>query len=67
MLTNLNSSTLDVALPVVSRHFDSSAVASSWVLLSYMLVTTALMLVYGRLADMFGRRRLYILGLVVFT
>jgi EmrB/QacA subfamily drug resistance transporter len=66
LLTNLNTSTLDVALPVVSRHFNSSAVASSWVLLSYMLVTTSLMLVFGRLADMFGRRRLYILGLVVF-
>ncbi|BEP11781.1 MFS transporter [Acidothermaceae bacterium B102] len=67
ILTGLNSSTLDVGLPTVSRHFDASPTQASWFLLSYMLVNTALILLFGRLADMIGRRRLYIAGLAVLT
>ena len=38
-----------------------------WVLLGYLLITTALVPVVGRLADMFGRKRLYVAGFAVFT
>jgi EmrB/QacA subfamily drug resistance transporter len=58
---------LDVALPVVVRHFDASATAASWALLTYMLVTTILVLAFGRLADILGRRRLYMAGLGTLT
>ena len=67
MLTGLNSSTLDVGLPAVSRHFHASPSQASWILLSYMLVNTVLILVFGRLADILGRRQLYIAGLGIFT
>jgi EmrB/QacA subfamily drug resistance transporter len=67
LLTGLNASTLDVALPVVVRHFKASATAASWILLSYLLVSTVLILPFGRLADIIGRRRLYLAGLAVLT
>ena len=67
LLATVNTSTLDVALPVVVRHFDASATAASWALLSYMLVITVLILTFGRLADMIGRRRLYLIGLATLT
>lgn len=67
ILTAVNSSTLDVALPAVSRHFNATPSEASWILLSYMLVTTVLILAFGRLADLLGRRLLYIAGLLVFT
>jgi EmrB/QacA subfamily drug resistance transporter len=67
LLTGVNTSSLDVALPSVARHFDASPTAASWTLLSYMLVMTILILAFGRLADMVGRRRLYLLGLGVLT
>lgn len=67
MLTLLNVGTLNVALPVVAKHFHASAITANWILLSYMLFNTIFILIFGRLADMFGRRRLYILGLSVFT
>ena len=67
MLTNLNTSTLDVALPVVARHFHASAGQASWILLVYMLVTTVLILSFGRLADIVGRKQVYLLGLAIFT
>jgi len=56
-----------VALPVVARHFDASATAASWTLLTYMLVNTILILAFGRLADIVGRRRLYLFGLGTLT
>ncbi|MEV4089614.1 MFS transporter, partial [Nonomuraea fuscirosea] len=67
IVTALGSSSLNVALPEVVRHFDSSAAAASWILLSFMLANTVLMVVFGRLADMFGRRSLYLWGLAVYT
>jgi EmrB/QacA subfamily drug resistance transporter len=65
--TALGTSSLNVALPDVVRHFDASAAAASWMLLSFMLANTVLMVVFGRLADMFGRRSMYLWGLVVYT
>lgn len=67
LLSGANTSTLDVALPTVARHFDATATEASWLLLSYMLVNTGLIVVFGRLADIMGRRRLYLAGLAVFT
>jgi EmrB/QacA subfamily drug resistance transporter len=67
LLTGLNASTLDVALPSVVRHFSASATAATWILLSFLLVTTVLVVPFGRLADIIGRRRLYLIGLGLLT
>jgi len=67
LLTGLNASTLDVALPSVVRHFSASATAATWILLSFLLVTTVLVVPFGRLADIIGRRRLYLAGLSLLT
>ena len=66
-LAGVNTSTMDVALPTVSRHFGASASGASWTLLSYMLVTTVLVFVFGRVADMVGRRRMYLTGIALLT
>ncbi|WP_064076985.1 MFS transporter [Prescottella equi] len=63
----LGISGLTVALPTVTRELGAGAAQSTWILLGYMLVTTALILVFGRLADIIGRRPLYLAGLVVFS
>ena len=67
ILMALNSSALNTALPTVVRHFHASNGTASWILLSYLLVSTVLTLVFGRCADLFGRRRMYLTGLAVFT
>ncbi|MFI6344235.1 MFS transporter [Streptomyces sp. NPDC050560] len=67
LLSGTNTSTLDVALPVVARHFSANATQASWIVLSYMLVNTVLILVFGRVADIVGRRRLYFVGLGILT
>ena len=67
MLQALNLGTLNVALPEVSEHFNAGPVATSWILLSYMLFNTVLILVFGKVADIYGRRGLYLFGLAEFT
>jgi EmrB/QacA subfamily drug resistance transporter len=67
LLSGLNASTLDVALPAVVRHFDTSATAATWILLSYLLVSTVLILPFGRLADIVGRRMLFLAGIALLT
>ncbi|MER6978894.1 MFS transporter [Streptomyces carpinensis] len=65
--TGMGSSSLNVALPEVVRHFGASAAAASWMLLSFLLTNTVLMVAFGRLADMFGRRVMYLWGLATYT
>lgn len=67
MLTALNGSALYTALPTVVRHFHASSGAATWILLTYLLVSTVLTLVWGRCADILGRRSMYLTGLAVYT
>ncbi len=67
IFSGMSGSALNVALPTVVRHFDATATAASWMLLAFMLANTVLMIFFGRLADMFGRRSMYLMGLTTFT
>jgi EmrB/QacA subfamily drug resistance transporter len=67
IFSGMSGSALNVALPTVVRHFDASATAATWMLLAFMLANTGLMIFFGRLADMFGRRSMYLMGLATFT
>lgn len=66
-LIMVNIGSLNVALPEVSRHFHADALTSSWILLSFMLVNTILILVFGQVSDIFGRKKLYLSGMALFT
>ena len=67
LLAAVQGSSLIIALPDVLTGLNSSFLTVMWVLLGYLLITTALVPVVGRLADMFGRKRLYVAGFAVFT
>ncbi len=67
VLTALGGSALNIALPQVVRHTHASADAASWILLAFQLTTTVLMVLFGRLADMYGRRAMYLGGLATYT
>jgi EmrB/QacA subfamily drug resistance transporter len=66
LLAALNMSTLVIALPDLMRSLHIGVLDVTWVLLSYMLAQTAAVLTVGRLGDMWGRKRLYVAGFVVF-
>jgi EmrB/QacA subfamily drug resistance transporter len=63
----LDSTIVTLALPVIRTDLDASASGLQWVMNGYLLVIAALVVTAGRLGDMFGRRRLFTLGLAVFA
>src|SRR3954463_204014 len=67
LLAALQSSALLIALPDIMVDLHAKFLTIMWVLLGYLLITTALVPIIGRLADMFGRKNLYNAGFVVFT
>jgi EmrB/QacA subfamily drug resistance transporter len=67
LLAATNSGTLIIALPDLERHLHTSLLALVWVILAYMIASTVLVLSFGRLSDLFGRRRAYALGFLIFA
>ena len=63
----LDITIVNVALPDIQRALRSSFSDLQWVVDAYALTLASLLLTAGSLADMYGRRRLYLVGLVVFT
>ncbi|MER7348811.1 MFS transporter [Streptomyces aurantiacus] len=66
-LVVLSTSIVNVALPAVSEGLALSSGALSWVVNAYVLAFGALLLPGGRLADLFGRRRMFAAGATVFA
>ncbi|MEV6946820.1 DHA2 family efflux MFS transporter permease subunit [Streptomyces sp. NPDC051172] len=67
LLVSLDTTVLNVALPAVQRDFDSSVSGLQWTLDAYTIVLAALLTLAGSTADRVGRRRIFRLGLVLFT
>ena len=61
------SSSVIVALPAIGREFGTGAVTLSWVTTAFILSSAILMLPVGRLADIHGRKLLFMIGLAVYT
>ncbi len=66
-MSALDSSVVNIALPSISRHFDAPLYIIEWVVMSYLLVISSLLLTYGRLGDMYGHKTVYITGFIIFT
>src|SRR5215469_2209799 len=66
-MTYLDNNVINVAIPTIQRDLHLSVAGLEWVVSSYILVFAGLLLAGGRLADVYGRRRFFVAGLVVFT
>jgi EmrB/QacA subfamily drug resistance transporter len=63
----LDGTVVNVALPAISGDLDAGLAGQQWVVEAYMLTMVSLLLVGGSLGDQFGRRRLFVIGLIGFA
>src|SRR5258708_1050295 len=63
----IDSTVVNVALPAMQAGFHATVVDVQWVVESYGLFLSALILVGGSLGDMFGRRKIFVLGVTIFS
>jgi EmrB/QacA subfamily drug resistance transporter len=67
LMAYLDNNVVNVALPTIQRDLHLSVSGLEWVVSSYLLVFAGLLLAGGRLADHYGRRRIFLAGLGIFT
>ncbi|MEU8269302.1 MFS transporter [Sphaerisporangium sp. NPDC049002] len=63
----LDASIVTLIFPALQRRFDAPLAAVQWVAVAYLLALVALLIAAGRLADVAGRKLIYLYGFVVFT
>ncbi len=67
-MTTLDSSIVNISLPSIARAFGVPLNGTvEWVIISYLVVIAAVLLTAGRLADMIGRKPIFIAGIIIFT
>src|SRR5438876_6886690 len=67
LLATVNSGSLIIALPDLERSLHTTLLELVWVILAYMIASTVLVLTAGRLSDLFGRKRAYLIGFALFA
>jgi EmrB/QacA subfamily drug resistance transporter len=66
-LTPFMGSTVNIALPSIGRAFELDAIALGWVATSYLLAAAMFLVPFGRLADIHGRKRIFVYGVTLFA
>jgi EmrB/QacA subfamily drug resistance transporter len=66
LIAALDATVLNVAIPTILRDFDTTLPALQWVITGYSLTFAALLIIGGRLGDIFGARRMFIIGAALF-
>jgi EmrB/QacA subfamily drug resistance transporter len=62
----LDGSVVNIALPAIQQALHADAAATQWIVNAYLLLLGALVLIGGSAADLYGRRRIFVLGVVIF-
>jgi len=65
-LTVLDSTIVNVSLPSMANYFNSTTTGISWVSTAYLIAFASLLVNFSKIADIYGRKRLFLIGLVVF-
>jgi EmrB/QacA subfamily drug resistance transporter len=66
-ISTLDSGIVNTALPTIGQGFAASVSQVQWIVAAYFLVISCVLPLFGRMGDMYGRRRLYPLGFLIFT
>src|SRR3981189_3881384 len=63
----VDGSVVNIAVPTIQQALHANATSTQWIVNAYLLMLGALVLVGGSAADLYGRRRIFLLGIAVFT
>src|SRR6266568_9574828 len=63
----IDGSVVNIALPAIQQALHADAASTQWIVNAYLLLLGALVLVGGSAADLYGRRRIFVLGIAIFT
>jgi EmrB/QacA subfamily drug resistance transporter len=66
-ITPFMASSLNVALPVLGKEFSLDAISLGWIATAYLLSAAVLLIPFGRLADTYGRKRIFITGISIYS
>ncbi|OPY42269.1 MAG: putative transporter [Methanoregulaceae archaeon PtaU1.Bin222] len=66
-ITPFDGSSVNIALPSIGEEFSLDAVTLSWITTAYLLSIAILLVPFGKIADIFGRKRVFLLGISLFT
>lgn len=67
LIASLNTSIINIALPRITTYYEATLSTAEWVVMIYLLLMSSLVLIFGRLGDMYGYKKIYILGFAIFT
>ena len=65
-ITPLMGSAVNIALPVIGKDLHIDAVLLSWIATAYLLAVAASLMPFGRLADIYGRKKIFTIGVILF-
>ena len=66
-ITPFVGSSINVALPTIAAEFQINAILLSWIPTSYLLALAVFLVPFGRIADIWGRKRIFTYGIIIFT
>lgn len=65
-MVNVDMSAINIALPTLKKAFDTSIDTLQWVLTGYLLIITGILPLVGKLSDIYGRKKFFIAGVLLF-
>jgi EmrB/QacA subfamily drug resistance transporter len=66
-MATLDGSIVNIALPVISKQLSVSISSIQWVVTSYLLAISVLLLIWGRISDLYGKKKIFAFGFIIFT
>jgi EmrB/QacA subfamily drug resistance transporter len=66
-LTTFMSSSINIALPSIGKEFSIDAILLSWIATSYLLTITIFLVPFGRMADMYGKKKIFMYGIFIYS
>ncbi|PKL60644.1 MAG: MFS transporter, partial [Methanomicrobiales archaeon HGW-Methanomicrobiales-4] len=66
-ITPFDGSAVNIALPVIGAEFSMDAISLSWIATAYLLASAVFLVPFGKIADIYGRKKVFLYGIAIFS